>query len=278
MGVFRNLSLPAVLFAGLSTAPASAGTIALFKLFDHGGGQLGPNYGVRVDSAGRTDDSDDGSLFSGEDGANDSRVMLSWNLDTGVATIAGMLRTIVPGGLPNPNEPVLYTPMGVVALGPDPEDGFTATSGMGSIDGFLIVGQLGDSGRASCGDDIVFCVAPDGHRADPFDADELVGTGVAQGFRNQRLVGQASTGGSDPRAEHRTSLGARNLDFGSAITQAPLVALHRVGFPRPRGLVDFSLGFRTDIALKNGASCPAAVSSRSRRERRSQGPVRTRNP
>lgn len=180
MGVFRNLTLtltlalPGALLVGSTPSAAIPDTIALFKLFDHGEGNLGPDYGVRIDAL-PTPGSADGLLFSVEDDLGDSRVMLMWNLNTNSVTIEGTLRTIVPaGGL---DTLVIYTLEGVTPLGAGPEDGFKATSGSGFVNGFGIAGQLGDSGRTACGAGIVFCVAPDGHRTDPFNVSTIVGTG-----------------------------------------------------------------------------------------------------
>lgn len=97
----------------LLVAPAAlAGTIlpGVYQLLDHGDGELGPDYGLRMDSL--------GEVFSVELGS--ASVELSWD-GSSTANISGLLRSSTAELWT-----IDYDLTGVVAVG---TQGFTATGG-----------------------------------------------------------------------------------------------------------------------------------------------------
>ncbi len=128
----------------------------VYQLHDHGFGNLGPDYGLRVDA---TND-----VFSVDLGG--ASTTLTW--DGGVtATIAGTLHNNATTDIWTVN----YVLTGVTAVG---TTGFTATSGSGILTDPLlnvtnIVGELNGSG-------LVFSFLADGHRI-PGDSSTAVGRG-----------------------------------------------------------------------------------------------------
>lgn len=146
-----------VLLLSLQTASA-AGTIlpGLYQLHDHGEGNVGPDYGLRVDSI--------GALFSVDLGS--AYVTLDWDGGT-TATITGQVYRVYFGEMWD----VDYTITGITAVG---TLGFTATGGSGTLTDpsnnvSAITGlQNGD------GDAFVFLA--DGHRLTG-DDDTPVGRG-----------------------------------------------------------------------------------------------------
>ena len=141
-----------------------AGTIlpGLYQLLDHGDGNLGPAYGLRVDSI--------GEVFSVELGG--ASVTLDWDGGT-TATISGTLNenTLGGNGGVGPTWTVNYTLTGVVAVG---TQGFTATGGSGVLtDPFAVDTVL--TGETD-GDGFAFIFLGDGHRISG-DNDTPVGRG-----------------------------------------------------------------------------------------------------
>ncbi len=143
----------------LSTSPAAAGIITpgTYRLFDHGFGNLGPDYGLRVDATGQ--------LFSTELGG--AQTVLTWNGGP-TATISGTLHENTTTDIWQVN----YVMTGVVAAAGNL--GFTATAGSGTLTDPLlnvtpITGEQNGSG-------IAFDFLADGHRI-PGDSDTAVGRG-----------------------------------------------------------------------------------------------------
>lgn len=154
-----------VLAFGLPVGSASAlGVInpGVYQLLDHGNGNLGPAYGLRVDAINEVFSVTLGSAF----------VTLTWDGGT-TATIAGTLNqnTLGGNGGVGPAWQILYTLTGVSAVG---TAGFTATGGSGTLtDPFSnvtsLTGEADDSGS-------VFSFLADGYRVNG-DNDSAVGRG-----------------------------------------------------------------------------------------------------
>jgi hypothetical protein len=128
----------------------------LYQLLDHGFGNLGPDYGLRVDSI--------NAVFSTELGG--ASVTLDWDGGT-TALISGMLNNNTTNELWD----VEYTLTGLVAVG---TQGFTATMGSGTLtdplnNATVMTGEQDGSG-------IAFRFLADGHRL-PGDNDTAVGRG-----------------------------------------------------------------------------------------------------
>jgi hypothetical protein len=102
----------------LATSVAQAGTIlpGQYFLLDHGDGDLGPDYGLRVDAIGET--------FSFELGG--AQIILDWN-GGATATISGTARNNSTGQLWD----LTYTLSGVTGVGANL--GFSATAGSGTL-------------------------------------------------------------------------------------------------------------------------------------------------
>jgi len=153
--VIAVVALSLILIAQTTSA---AGTInpGLYQLHDHGFGNLGPDYGLRVDSISAVFSTDLGGAF----------VTLNWDGGT-TATISGTLHNNATTDIWNVN----YVLTGVVAVG---TQGFTATMGSGTLTDPLlnvtaITGEQNGSG-------IAFDFLADGHRL-PGDNDTAVGRG-----------------------------------------------------------------------------------------------------
>lgn len=146
-------------FFVLSTSFAAAGTISpgTYRLLDHGFGNQGPDYGLRVDALSNT-------LFSTELGG--VQTLLTWSGGS-TATISGTLHNNTTTDIWQVN----YVLTGVVAVG---TQGFTATMGSGTLTDPLsnvtpINGEINGAG-------IAFDFLADGHRL-PGDSDTAVGRG-----------------------------------------------------------------------------------------------------
>ncbi|MFK7894730.1 MAG: PEP-CTERM sorting domain-containing protein [Myxococcota bacterium] len=157
MYLFR-VSLVAILAALVCSTSASAIT---YQLLDHGYGALGPDYGLRVDSA--------GEVFSVEIGS--ANIILDWDGGS-TATISGTLNanTASGNGGVGPTWTVNYVLTGVTASG----GGFVATGGSGvltdpSANDTALVAEINGSGYA-------FQLLADGHRL-PGDNSSLVARG-----------------------------------------------------------------------------------------------------
>lgn len=162
----------------LPAASASAlGVInpGLYQLFDHGSGNLGPAYGLRVDAISK--------VFSVELGG--AYVTLDWDGGT-TALISGTLNENTMGGNGGVGATwtVSYTLTGVSAVG---TAGFTATGGSGTLtDPGMVVTNL--NGEAD-GSGSVFTFLADGHRIGG-DNDTPVGRGwlLPEGSTDDWLV------------------------------------------------------------------------------------------
>ncbi len=155
-----KLRLIAGLVALLLTAQTSfaVGIIGpgVYQLHDHGFGNLGPDYGLRVDSI--------NAVFSVDLGG--ASTILTWDGGT-TATITGILHDNATTDLWT----VDYLLSGVTAVG---TTGFTATSATGTLtDPLLNVTAL--TGEQN-GSGIVFDFLADGHRL-PGDSSTAVGRG-----------------------------------------------------------------------------------------------------
>lgn len=151
------LTLPLALSASAGTTPPG-----VYQLLDHGYGDEGPDYGLRVDAI--------GEIFSVE--LNGANVLLTWDGGT-TASIAGTVNENANGGNGGigPIWTVTYNLTGVSAVG---TLGFTATGGSGILtDPFLndtiLSGEQNGSG-------FVFEFLADGHRITG-DNDTPVGRG-----------------------------------------------------------------------------------------------------
>ena len=157
--------------------PASAGEIlpGVYQLLDHGDGQLGTDYGLRVDAI--------GEVFSVE--LNGASLLLTWDGGT-TANISGTLNENSMGGMGGigPIWTIDYDLTGVSAVG---TLGFTATGGSGVLtDPFLVDTVL--SGETN-GSGFVFEFLADGFRIDG-DNDTPVGRGwlMPSGTTNDWIV------------------------------------------------------------------------------------------
>lgn len=149
------VGLVAVLALGAAPA-ALAGFIGrgTYKLLDHGDGNLGPAYGLRVDAI--------NEVFSFElDGAD---VELFWD-GGATATISGVMNqnsNALPGtGGIGPLWDLDYLLTGVVAVG---TQGFTATGGTGTLTDPALVETIIDGEKNV--DGFVLLFLADGHRID----------------------------------------------------------------------------------------------------------------
>ncbi len=145
------LLLAALIVGG--PAAAWAGTISTgsYQLLDHGDGQLGPDYGLRVDSL--------GEVFSVELGA--ANVVLDYDSVALTAVITGTLNENTMGGNGGvgPTWTVSYTLSGLTLTA----EGFTASGGSGTVtDPFSNVTVL--TGELQGGSGPVFVFEADGHR------------------------------------------------------------------------------------------------------------------
>ena len=160
----RHLLLLLPLAALLLSGPAVAGIIdpGTYQLLDHGDGNLGPHYGLRLDAI--------GEVFSFElDGAF---VELIWD-GGNTATISGDINqnTLGGNGGVGPLWVLDYLLTGVVAVG---TQGFTASAGTGTLtDPFDAVTSM--IGKQD-GGGIAFRFLADGHRL-AGDSDSPVGRG-----------------------------------------------------------------------------------------------------
>ncbi len=158
MLLLRLLLLPLPLAALLVSGPAVAGTIdpGTYQLLDHGDGNLGPAYGLRVDAIG------DGEVFSFELG--EAHVELFW--DGGdTATITGVMNqntNALPGtGGIGPLWDLDYLLTDVLPVG---TQGFTAAGGTGTLtDPFNVVTDI--VGEQDINGFVLLFLA-DGHRID----------------------------------------------------------------------------------------------------------------
>ena len=143
-----------------AATPALAGTIlpGTYALLDHGAGELGPDYGLRMDSL--------GEVFSVELGA--ASVTLTWNASS--ANISGTLRSET-----NELWTVDYDLTGIALVG---TQGFTATGGSGTLTDSSST-EYTLTGKQD-GDGFAFLFLADGHRID-FDNDTPVGRGWLEG-------------------------------------------------------------------------------------------------
>ncbi len=123
-----------------------------YSMLDHGFGNLGEDYGLRLD--------EDGGTYSVS--SNGAFVTLTYDALGGTAFIEGTVSSNADGTL----SAVDYTFTELTAFG----DGFTATGGSGSLGVFDLDGKLNDDGFAT-----IF--AFDGHRIDGDDS-----TGVLRGW------------------------------------------------------------------------------------------------
>ena len=151
----RRLATVCLLLLG---APALAGTIlpGTYVLLDHGDGNLGPDYGLRVDGI--------GELFSVELGG--AQTLLTWG-GGATASLSGTLYDNDTGDIWT----VSYDLTGVTAVG---TQGFHATAGTGTLTDPLsnvtnLVGRTNNNGY-------VFTFLADGHRISG-DNDTPVGRG-----------------------------------------------------------------------------------------------------
>ncbi len=147
----------------LAPGSSTAATIVpgTYQLLDHGSGNLGPAYGLRVD--------DIGVVFSVEIGA--ANIILTWDGGT-TATITGTLNENALGGNGGvgPTWTVSYMLTGVSVVA----EGFVATGGTGTLTNpFAVVTNL--TGEAD-GSGNVFEFLADGHRISG-DNDTPVGRG-----------------------------------------------------------------------------------------------------
>lgn len=164
MPKLRLLLLPLITTTLLASGPAVAGMIdaGTYRLFDHGDGQLGPAYGLRVDAL--------NEVFSFELGA--ANVELFWD-GAAVATITGFINENAMGGNGGVGAAWVldYTLSGVAAVG---TQGFSASGGSGTLtDPFNNVTVL--TGEQNTGGD-AFLFLADGHRLDG-DSDSPVARG-----------------------------------------------------------------------------------------------------
>jgi hypothetical protein len=156
----RKLSLIAGMFTLLLAAQSSfaVGVIGpgVYQLFDHGFGNLGPDYGLRNDALNK--------VFSVELGG--ASVTLTWDGGT-TASITGVLHDNATADL----WAVDYTLTGVVPVG---TSGFTATAGSGTLTDPLlnVTAMIGEQN----GSGIALSFLADGHRL-PGDSSTPVGRG-----------------------------------------------------------------------------------------------------
>ncbi len=154
MLLLRLLLLPLPLAALLVSGPAVAGTIdpGTYQLLDHGDGNLGPAYGLRVDAI--------NEVFSFE--LDEAFVELIWD-GGNTATISGVMNqnsNALPGtGGIGPLWDLNYLLTGVVAVG---TQGFTATAGTGMLTdpSNAVTNLIGEQDH----DDFAFLFLADGHR------------------------------------------------------------------------------------------------------------------
>ncbi len=128
----------------------------VYQIHDHGYGNLGPNYGLRVDALSKTFSTDLGG----------ASVTMTWN-GGATATISGLLHD-------NDNADlwaVEYTITGITAVG---TSGFTATGGSGTLTDPLLNVTVLTSEQNNVGS--AFDFLADGHRL-PGDNDTPVGRG-----------------------------------------------------------------------------------------------------
>ena len=149
----------------LWSSTANAGTIlpGTYQLLDHGFGDLGPAYGLRVDAI--------SEVFSMELGT--AQVLLTWDGGS-TANISGILNQNTAGGNGGVGAAwsVSYDLTGVTAVG---TQGFTATAGSGTLtDPFSTVTNI--TGEIDVSTGFVFEFLADGHRI-PGDNDTAVGRG-----------------------------------------------------------------------------------------------------
>lgn len=152
-----------------------------FSLLDHGHGNEGAHYGLRLDA--------EMLFFSVEDEGGLSRVSLDWVPGESEATIEGILREVDPSTNASGDDwDVLYELTGVNSVFDGATlIGFEATAGIGSVELGMDVIPL--VGKAEMGSDIVFRFLADGLRI-PGDDDTLVGRGwlLGNGGLNDWLV------------------------------------------------------------------------------------------
>ncbi len=154
MLLLRLLLLPLPLAALLVSGPAVAGTIdpGTYQLLDHGDGNLGPAYGLRVDAIG------DGEVFSFELG--EAHVELFW--DGGdTATITGDINqnALSGNGGVGPLWALDYLLTDVLPVG---TQGFTAAAGTGTLTdpSKAVTNLIGEQDH----DGFAFLFLADGHR------------------------------------------------------------------------------------------------------------------
>lgn len=145
----RSLAIAATSLLLASASQAATLGAGLYQLLDHGDGQLGPAYGLRVDSI--------SEVFSVELGG--AAVFLDWDGGT-TATISGTLNENQSGGNGGvgPLWTVVYTLTGVSVTA----EGFTATGGSGiltdpGLSDTILTGDQNGAGYA-------FVFEADGHR------------------------------------------------------------------------------------------------------------------
>ena len=162
--------------AGFVASGAQA-TELIYQLLDHGGGGLGPDYGLRLDQLPPI--GEDGPIFSTELGGADVTLIYD-PTDLGVgATIEGTLHHNGTGDLWD----VTYELSGLSAVISAGGTGFSATSGTGTVslgggvtpnvDFLVLTGDAGSGGS-------VFEFLFDGHRISG-DSTSLVGRGWVEG-------------------------------------------------------------------------------------------------
>lgn len=156
-----------VLFAVFFSVSTHASTVN-YRLYDHGQGALGPNYGVRVDVLAALVGIDPTTFSASTNGGN---LLLSYDDMALTASISGTVSSNDTGEILD----LAYTLSGLTAR---TDGGFTATGGDGNINGSLNGTDLDfDFDAKQNGSGIAATFAFDGHRL-PNDTT----TGVFRGW------------------------------------------------------------------------------------------------
>ena len=157
--------LQGLVIAAFVALPGVGHAAIVYQVFDHGFGLLGEDYGLRLDQDGG------GGTYSVS--SNGAFVTLTYDEFALTAVIEGQVWMNVGGGLFD----VDYTFTDLTALGA----GFTATGGLGSLDGFDIFGKQNGDGLAT-----IF--AFDGHRIPGDDSTGVLRGWIEGGGTNDWLV------------------------------------------------------------------------------------------
>lgn len=151
-------------------APVGAGT---YQLFDHGHGQLGPYYGLRLD--GHFNNTN--QVFSASSGG--AMVSLTWDGNQS-AVISGTLaynsNASTPPATNAQLSTVTYTLSNITVL----QNGFTAIRGSGEVCGGVLATCINLIGKQKDNNGPAFEFLGDGHRIDN-NNDSLVGRGWVNG-------------------------------------------------------------------------------------------------